>query len=152
MSSDQQVVPVEIVTLSEKHFIGVAVTNAFKRVDPEAIQKTFQVFLSRIDEIKGIVDSDAYVCPHFANDYLFTYIYCMEVTSIGEVPEGMIGFSMPSQRYAKVRSADQDPYALIKSSLESMNLKNNARSLALEVYRFDEEQHMNNADIYIPIL
>ena len=76
----------------------------------------------------------------------------MEVTRIEDVPKGMIGFSVPGQRYAKARSIDQDPYALIKSYLKEKGLENNPRSLALEVFRFGEEQHFNNADIYVPIL
>ncbi|MCM3626045.1 GyrI-like domain-containing protein [Paenibacillus glycanilyticus] len=148
MSKEQ----VEIVALGEKHFIGVPVTNAFHKADPKSIREAYQIFLSRKEEITDMVDRDCYVCPHFANDYLFTYIYCMEVFRIGDVPQGMIGFSLPSQRYAKARSADQDPYARIKATLEAMNLENNTRSLALEIFRFGEEQHVNNADVYIPIL
>ncbi|MEK8132145.1 effector binding domain-containing protein [Paenibacillus filicis] len=143
---------IEIVTLEEKHFVGVPVTNVFQRVEPESIKEANQVFLARKSEIKEIMNPHVYVCPHFANDVLFTYIYCMEVTGIEGVPKGMIGFSVPSQRYAKVRSIDQDPYALIKSFLKEKGLDNNPRSLALEVFRFGEEQHFNNADIFVPIL
>ncbi len=143
---------IEIVTLEEKHFVGVPMTNAFQRFDPESIKEANRVFLARKSEIRGILNQYEYVCPHFANDVLFTYIYCMEVAGIEEVPKGMIGFSVPSQQYAKVRSIDQDPYVLIKSYLKEKNLDNNPRSLALEVFRFGEEQNFNNADIYVPLL
>ena len=143
---------IEIVTLEEKHFVGVPVTNVFQRVDPESIKEANQRFLFRKSEIQGVLNPDEYVCPHFANDVLFTYIYCMEVTRIDDVPQGLVGFSVPSQRYAKVRSKDKDPYALIKSVLKEKSLDNNQRSLALEVFKFGEEQHFNNADIYVPIL
>ena len=143
---------IEIVTLEEKHFVGVPVTNVFQRFVPESIQEANQAFLARKREIKGILNQHEYVCPHFANDVLFTYIYCMEVTRIEDVPKGMIGFSVPSQRYAKVRSIDQDPYAIIKTFLKENSVENNPRSLALEVFRFGEEQHFNNADIFVPIL
>ncbi|MFC3746587.1 GyrI-like domain-containing protein [Paenibacillus sp. GCM10012306] len=142
---------VEIVTLEEKHFVGVAVTNVFQRFDDNSMKEANQVFLDRKSEIIGVINEHEYVCPHFASDVLFTYIYCMEVTRIEKVPRGMIGFSVPSQRYAKVRSLDQDPYALIKSFLEENSLHNNPRSLALEVFKFGEEQHFNNASIFVPI-
>lgn len=143
---------IEIVTLEEKHFVGVPMTNVFQRFDPESIKEANRVFLARKSEIRGVLNQYEYVCPHFANDVLFTYIYCMEVAGIEEVPKGMIGFSVPSQQYAKVRSIDQDPYVLIKSYLKEKNLDNNPRSLALEVFRFGEEQNFNNADIYVPLL
>ncbi|NIK68721.1 effector binding domain-containing protein [Paenibacillus sp. BK033] len=150
--TNKQLEQVEIVTLEEKHFVGVAVTNAFKRVNPKSIREVNDLFLSRIKEIPNVINADCYVCPHFANDFLFTYIYSMEVSRYDEVPEGMIGFSVPRQSYAKVRSTEQDPYALIKAALEAMNRKNNTRSLALEVFRFGEEQHVRNADVFVPIL
>lgn len=143
---------IEIVTLEAKNFIGVPVTNVFQRFDAERIKETNQLFLERRNEIKGIINEQEYVCPHFANDILFTYIYCMEVSEIKDIPKGMIGFGVPSQRYVKVRSTDQDPYAISKEYIKEHGLKNNTRSLALEVFRFGEEQHFNNADIYIPIV
>jgi predicted transcriptional regulator YdeE len=111
-----------------------------------------QLFLERRNEIKGIINEQEYVCPHFANDILFTYIYCMEVEGINDTPNGMIGFYVPGQRYIKVRSTDQDPYAISHEYLKENDLENNTRSLALEVFKFGEEQHFNNADIYIPIV
>ncbi|MFC0216262.1 GyrI-like domain-containing protein [Paenibacillus chartarius] len=143
---------IEIVTLEEKYFVGVSVTNAFQRIDRDSIKEANEEFLARRSEIKGILNHREYVCPHFANDVLFTYMYCMEVARIEDVPKGMVGFSTPSQRYAKVRSIDKDPYRLIKSFLEENRLDNNPRSLALEVFKFGEEQHVNNADIYVPII
>lgn len=142
---------VEIVTLKEKHFVGVPVTVAFQLHDPKRIDQTYQTFLSRKNEIKGVLNEDEYVCPHFANDVLFTYIYCMEVSEIADIPVGMVGFSTLSQRYARVRSTAQDPYALIHEYLDANGLKNNTRTLALEVFKFGEARHFNNAEIYVPI-
>lgn len=143
---------VEIVIFEEKHFIGVPVTVAFQKHDPERIKEANQIFLTRKNEIKGIINEHEYVCPHFANDVLFTYIYCMEVSEISDIPDGMLGFNVPSQRYAKVSSTDQDPYKLIKSYLKAKGLENNTRSLALEVFRFGEHQNINNASIFVPLL
>ncbi|GIO97140.1 hypothetical protein J14TS5_22260 [Paenibacillus lautus] len=143
---------IEIVTLKAKYFIGVPVTNVFGRFDSERMEEANKLFLERRSEIKGIINDQEYVCPHFANDILFTYIYCMEVEEIAETPNGMIGFQVPSQRYIKVRSSDQDPYAISQEFLKENGLENNVRSLALEVFKFGEEQHFNSADIYIPIV
>ncbi|MDQ6421767.1 GyrI-like domain-containing protein [Paenibacillus sp. LHD-117] len=142
---------IEIVTLEAKHFVGVPVTNVFQRFDAERMKEANRIFMTRREEIKAILNEREYVCPHFANDILFTYIYCMEVVEIKEIPDDMIGFSIPSQRYVKLRSVDQDPYALSKAFLKEKKLENNIRSLALEVFRFGEEQHFNHADIFVPI-
>jgi Uncharacterized protein conserved in bacteria len=141
----------EMVTLGTKHYVGVPVTNVFNRFNPELMKEANEIFNSRIREIKRIIHEHEYVCPHFANDIMFTYVYCMEVSEIEDVPKGMIGFHVPSQRYVKVRAVDQDPYESAKLYLEANGLENNTRALALEVFRFGEEQHFNHADIYIPI-
>lgn len=145
-------IQIEVVSLEEKYFIGVPVTNGFQKFDSERMKEANQLFLERRNEIKGIINEQQYVCPHFANDILFTYIYCMEVEGIDEVPSGMIGFYVPGQRYLKIRTSVQDPYAISHEYLKENGLRNNTRSLALEVFKFGEEQNFNNADIYIPIL
>ncbi|HZG86696.1 GyrI-like domain-containing protein [Paenibacillus sp.] len=142
---------VEIVELEEKHFVGIAVTVSFQRHDPERIREASQLFYARRKEISGIVNEQQYVCPHFANDLLFTYIYSMEVSEVRDIPKGMIGFSIPSQKYAKVRTKDQDPYKLIKTYLRDNGFENNERSVALEIFKFGEDQHVNHADIFVPI-
>jgi predicted transcriptional regulator YdeE len=142
----------ELVTLETKYFIGVPVTNVFQRFDSKRMKEANHCFLERKNEIKGIVNEQEYVCPHFANDILFTYIYCLEVEVINDIPEGMIGFEVPSQRYVEVRSSDQDPYAICQEYLKENGFENNIKSLALEVFKFGEEQHFNNAVIYIPIV
>jgi predicted transcriptional regulator YdeE len=143
---------IEIVSLEEKCYVGIPATCAFKSSDREAIKVANEAFALRKGEIRGVVNEKEYVCPHFANDILFTYIYCMEVENLEDIPQGMVGFRVPSQRYVKVRSAAEDPYKLAKSYLAANELKNNGRSLALEVFRFGEKQHFNNADIYVPIV
>jgi len=142
---------VEMIALEAKHYVGVPVTVAFQKQDPDRIKEANRLFIEKKHEIQGIVNEREYVCPHFANDVLFTYIYCMEVSEISHIPEGMIGFSLPAQRYAKVRSADGDPYALIKNYLETNGLENNTRTLALEIFEFGEEQNFHNADILVPV-
>lgn len=47
---------IEIVTLEEKHFVGVPVTNVFQRFDPESIKEANQIFLARKSEIRGILN------------------------------------------------------------------------------------------------
>ncbi|MFC5406442.1 GyrI-like domain-containing protein [Cohnella soli] len=143
---------IEIVTLEDKYFIGVPVTNVFQNFDSARMKEANRLFLEGRKEIKGILNKEEYVCPHFANDILFTYIYSMEVESNIDVPKGMIGFHVPRQRYIKVRSSDQDPYAIGHEYLKENGLENNPKSLALEVFKFGEDQHFNNAVIYIPIV
>jgi len=107
--------------------------------------------MERKNEISNIVDSAHYVCPHFANDVLFTYIYCMEVSELDVIPEGMIAFTVPAGHYAHARSKDADPYALIQAYIRDNGLKTNPNLVSFEVFAFGEEESKYNADIFVPV-
>ncbi len=140
---------VRIMKAEEKRYVGVAVTSPFHNV--AGIGEAKQSFEARRDEIQSTVTSDEYVCLHFANEVVFTYIYCMEVSALGAIPDGMIGFTVPSSRYATVRSTEEDPYALIHTFLNDNGMESNPNLFSQEIFRFGEEESKYNADIFVPI-
>jgi predicted transcriptional regulator YdeE len=141
---------VQIVKVEEKQYVGVAVTSPFHNVT--GIGEAKQLFEDRRNEIQNTVTTDEYVCLHFANEVVFTYIYCMEVSAIDAIPDGMIGFTVPSSRYAKVRTKDEDPYGLIHTYLQENGIERNPNLFSQEVFRFGEEESKYNADILVPIM
>lgn len=141
--------PVQLVRLDEKKFVGVAATSSFQ--DVRGIGEASRMFMERKHEIPNIVDSAHYVCPHFANDVLFTYIYCMEVSELDVIPEGMIAFTVLAGRYARARSKDADPYALIQAYIRDNGLETNPNLVSFEVFAFGEEESKYNADIFVPV-
>lgn len=149
MSASTSNAPVQMVRLDEKKFVGFAVTSSFH--DMKGIGEANRLFMERKHEIAGTVDSEHYVCPHFANEVLFTYMYCMEVSELNEIPEGMIGFTVPAGRYARARSKVADPYALIHAHLSENGLETNPNLVAFEVFAFGEEESKYNADIFVPV-
>jgi len=76
----------------------------------------------------------------------------MEVSAIGTITDGMIGFTVPSSRYAKVRTEDEDPYGLIQAWLSEAGIGRNPDLFSQEVFRFGEEESKYNADILVPIM
>ncbi|MGZ9583743.1 GyrI-like domain-containing protein [Paenibacillus marinisediminis] len=147
MSHDQ----VEIIHFQEKKFIGIPVTSSFQAHSPKRIEETKELFLSRKNEIKNVINPNEYVCPHFASEVLFTYLFCMEVSDLVDIPEGMIGFVVPAHTYAKIRS-ENDPYEVLHTYLKNNGLENNSRAIALEVYQFEDPEWPRKVDVYIPII
>lgn len=141
---------VSIVQLEEMKFIGIPVTSSFLNHTPKRIEDTKEIFLNRKNEIQNTINPDRYVCPHYASEVLFTYFYCMEVTKLDEIPEGMIGFSIPAHKYVTTRS-NQDPYEVLHTYLDNDRMENNAKALALEVYYFDNPNWPTEVDVYIPV-
>lgn len=141
---------VDIVQLEEMKFIGVPVTSSFQNDSPKRIEDTKNIFMNRKNEIKNVINPDRYVCPHYASEVLFTYLYCMEVNNLDEIPEGMIGFSIPAHRYVTTRS-NHDPYEVLHTYLQNREMENNVKALALEVYYFENPNWPTEVDVYIPI-
>ena len=141
---------VEIVRVDEKKVIGIPVTCSFQFHDPARIEETKQLFLSRRHEIKHAIHPHRYVCPHYSSEVSFTYFYCVEVSELAEIPEGMIGFTIPPHTYGTTRS-DTDPYEVIHTYLANNGMKNNAKALALEIYQIDDPRWPSKVDVFVPI-
>ena len=140
---------VQIMKVEEKQYVGVAVTSPFHNV--AGIGEAKQVFEAKRNEIHNTITTDEYVCLHFANEVVFTYIYCMEVSALGAIPDGMIGFTVPGSRYATVRSKEEDPYGIIHAFLSDNGMESNPNLFSQEIFRFGEEESKYNADILVPI-
>ncbi|PWW05449.1 putative transcriptional regulator YdeE [Paenibacillus cellulosilyticus] len=140
---------IDVVQLGERKYIGIAVTSPSKNV--KGIGEVQQLFMTRKDEIQSKVDESTYVCVHYANEVLFTYIYCMEVTELQSIPEGMIGFEVPSNQYVKVQSNGEEPYGLIETFLRDKGIRSHSDSVSFEVFQFGQEESKYNAEILVPV-
>lgn len=143
---------VKELSLPERGYIGMAITSVFASHEPKRVEQLQKLFISRRFEIKGMVDPEHYVCPSFVCEQLFTYLFCMEVDRLDVVPDGMIGFRIPAQRYATVRAAGTDPYDLLHGYLRAKGLQNDKRGLALEKYNVHKPVWPDEVDVYIPLL
>jgi predicted transcriptional regulator YdeE len=140
---------IEVVQLGERKYIGIAVTSPLKNV--KGIGEVCELFMERKGEIQGKVDESTYVCVHFANEVLFTYIYCMQVTELQPIPDGMIGFEVPNNQYVKVQSNGEEPYGLIDKYLGDKGMQSNSNSVSFEVFQFGKEESKYNAEILVPV-
>ncbi|WP_127588279.1 GyrI-like domain-containing protein [Paenibacillus koleovorans] len=139
---------VELVQLEATRYIGIAVTSSLRSV--EGVAEAHQQFLNRMSEIPDRIDDSTYVCVHFANEILFTYLYCMEVTSLDSIPVGMIGFEVPARQYVKVHSNGQEPYSFVEKYLQERGLRSDSNALAFERFQFGKAETKYHAEILVP--
>ncbi|MFB9328940.1 GyrI-like domain-containing protein [Paenibacillus aurantiacus] len=147
MSSMNQVNEID---LPEIHLVGLCITSPFNSHRPDRIEAMKNEFLRRKGEIQHVLHPERYVSPHFSSEILFTYFVCMEVARLSDIPEGMLGFTIPPHRYAAVQSPD-DPYRVIHDYLQATSKHNHDKALALEIYRFDKSVWPDEAEVYIPL-
>ena len=84
----------------------------------------------------------------------------MEVSELTNIPEGMMGFTIPEAADANVHyevthPMEPDPYGLLAAYRQTNNLTHKERGMVLEKYRFDNEcipdRHIS-VGVYGPIV
>ncbi|WP_051251376.1 GyrI-like domain-containing protein [Paenibacillus harenae] len=135
---------VEILTLGEMKFVGFPVNVSFKDGDFSKIGRTKQLFMERKSEIRHAVDPETYWAPWYNCEVMFTYFYCLQVSGLADIPEGMMGFAIPESRYAAVRYEgphpwEPSPYALLAEFREANRISAKENGMVLEKYRFDDD-------------
>lgn len=144
--------------LPELLFIGLPVNVSFKHGDFSRIGQVKETFMRRRGEIPNIVDADHYFAPWYNCEVMFTYLYCMRVGSLEQVPEGMMGFAVPAHdyllaQYDGVHPFGQDPYAELQRYRETYGLKAHKAAMIIEKYAFACEgvDGRITVDVYGPI-
>ncbi|MWC29726.1 effector binding domain-containing protein [Paenibacillus sp. MMS18-CY102] len=151
----------EVITvqLDEMKFIGIPVIVPFKDGDYSTIGKTKQLFMERMDEIEGVINPSILWAPWYANDIMFTYVYSVQVASLDNVPEGMIGFTQPAARYATTHYEgplpwEPDPYERLQAYRQREKLELAKGLMVLEKFEFDREDDPDGLlyiDVFGPI-
>ena len=158
MSNNAQEIPISREELPELLFIGLAVIVSFKHGDFSKIGQIKEVFMQRRNEIPNVVDPDHYYAPWYNCEVMFTYFYCMQVSSLEQIPEGMMGFAVPGHTYLRaqydgVYPFEPEPYAELQRYREAQNLRQNQSAMIFEKYAFVNEGMDGRmiVDVYGPI-
>lgn len=141
---------VQVLELLEMKLIGLSITSSFVGHEPERVEAMKREFNSRKDEISNCIHPERYLSPHFSTENLFTYMICMEVEELTNVPEGMLGFTIPGHQYVHVKSKG-DPYEVLHSYVRDNDLQSNDHALAIEIYQFANPTWPDEVDVYIPL-
>ncbi|WP_409342717.1 GyrI-like domain-containing protein [Paenibacillus sp. MBLB4367] len=136
---------VTIVSLPEMIMVGFPVNVSFKEGVFSNIGLTKQRFMDNKAAIKHAVDPDTYWAPWYNCEVMFTYFYCLEVSELADIPEGMMGFTIPAASYATVRYegplpwSQPDPYGLLAEYRRDKGIESYENGMVLEKYRFDND-------------
>jgi predicted transcriptional regulator YdeE len=145
----------EVVT-KEYQFVGQSITANFPSSFPEAaIKVQTEFFQKRKSEVSNVVTRAILYSPYMCNGVVATYFACLEVTKIENVPPGMIGFKLPSTRYAKISCSNKtigEGYSKIFAWIETNGFKgkSSSSSSSIEIFYFDEKPE-EKVEILIPI-
>jgi len=155
----------KIVRLPEKHVIGIRFSGTFPMLEQE-MPKEWERFLARQEEIPLVVE------PHIRYDIsdenhtykIFTEYVAVEVERFEQIPEGMVGFTIPPRTYAQFTHIGpmaqvKDTYTRLFQWLDEQGLAVDWSALRMERYdeRYipsvhDASRPDNAYDIFIPLV
>jgi predicted transcriptional regulator YdeE len=147
----------ETIKLPSRKFIGITVRTANTeqhKADIPAMWGRF--FTEEIHEkIPNVIGNDFYGIYHeYASDHTDSYNFTAgcEVSSLDDIPKGMIGFTAPEQTYAVVNVEGDFPAELVKAwqNIWKSDLKR-AYKCDLEHYGADFLTDKNAITIYLGI-
>ncbi len=82
----------------------------------------------------------------------------MQVSSLEQIPEGMIGFAVPAHTYLRAQydglyPFDPDPYAEMQRYREMHDLRNNQSAMVIEKYAYSNDGMDGRiiVDVYGPL-
>ncbi|WP_051236885.1 GyrI-like domain-containing protein [Paenibacillus pinihumi] len=158
MSNKPKEISIHRLELPEIMFIGIPVNVSFKHGDFSKIGQLKQTFMQRRSEIPNIADVDHYYAPWYDCEVMFTYFYCMQVSSLEQIPEGMTGFAVPARTYLRAQydgayPCNPDPYAELQKYREIHNLRHDKSAIVIEKYALANESLEGRlvVEVYGPI-
>lgn len=136
--------------------IGQSITANFPESFPDSAMKVQMEFEKRLDEVVNCKDKHILISPYMSNDIVVTYFACVEVDTLTEIPEGMIGLELPMMEYAKIscsnKTVDQGYSKLIAWMGENgYKKKLYERSFPIEIFYLEKNAEEEFVEILIPI-
>jgi len=154
-----------IVSLSEKHFIGMSFSGSFQTLIA-GMPGHWEDFLKRQDEIPQVIEPAVRYDMSDENRsfQMHTEYVAVEVEGFAHIPEKMVGFTIPARTYAKFTHVGpmtrvQDTYTQLFQWLQAQGLSMDESTLRME--RYDEryipsfhaaDRIENTYEIFIPLL
>jgi len=144
-------------TTRDYTFIGQSITANFPNGFPDAAVAVQMDFVKRRDEITNAKNKEVIYSPYLCNGIVATYFACLEVSDLADIPEGMIGFHLPSVIYAKINCTNKsigEAYGKLFGWMneQGYNQKFLDQTCPIEVYYFEEDVEEEDVEILIPIL
>lgn len=134
--------------------VGESITANFPQGISEASIQLSETFNLRREEVQHAQNIDKVICPYMCNGILATYLTCLEVDQLGQIPAGMIGFKIPETEYAVVSCSNKtigEGYDRIFSWIQENGFISNNHAFSIEVFYYEENVEEKRAEILIPI-
>jgi AraC family transcriptional regulator len=149
---------IQVIEKEEIKVVGISWNGTYSQTS--TIPSLFKEMINRLEEVAYQTKEPVLIAPFHSRETEFTYYVTTPVEKIEEIPEGMVGFTIPSKSYVfanHIGSHDEVEitYQRIYSWMKEYGYEQDHNALSVEVYK-EEHKHLNtngqlHFDIYLPV-
>lgn len=150
---------IQVVEKNELRVVGISWNGSY--TETNKIPKLFTKFEQRLEEISFKTEEPVLIAPFHSRETEFTYYVTAPVEKITEIPEGMVGFTIPSKNYVVTThkgKADEveNTYNLLFTWMKEYGYEQDHQALSLEIYKEEHKEQNASGDlhfeIYLPVM
>jgi predicted transcriptional regulator YdeE len=149
---------IQVIEKEEMKVVGISWNGTYSQIS--TLPSLFKEMLNRLEEVSYQTNEPVLIAPFHSRETEFTYYVTTPVEKIEEIPEGMVGFTIPSKNYvfATHNGSHEDvehTYQQIYSWMKEYGYEQDQNALSIEVYKEEHKHHNANGelhfDIYLPV-
>ncbi len=149
---------IQVIEKEEMKVVGISWNGTYSQT--QSIPGLFTIMEERLAEVSYQTKEPIFVAPFHSRETEFTYYVTTPVEKIDAIPEGMVGFTIPSKNYVvtshKGRPEDvENTYLRLFSWMEEYGYEHDQQALSLEIYNEAPKQRNASGDlnfeIYLPV-
>jgi len=148
---------IQVVEKDEMKVVGLSWTGTYSQVS--TIPSLFNKMEDRLHEVCHQTNDSVTIAPFHSRETEFTYYVTKPVEKIADVPEGMLGFTIPGKNYVFTTHVGkpeevENTYHQMFTWMEEYGYEQDHQALGLEIYH--EYKHLHptgdvHIEIYLPV-
>src|SRR4051794_16927226 len=149
---------IQVIEKEEMKVVGISWNGAYSQLS--TIPSLFYKMVKRLEEVSFKTKEPVLIAPFHSRETEITYYVTTPVEEIAEIPEGMVGFTIPTKNYVFTTHKGsleevENTYLQMFAWMKDYGYEQDHNALCLEVYK-EEHSELNAAgdlhfDIYLPV-
>jgi predicted transcriptional regulator YdeE len=127
---------IQVLEKEEIKVVGISRNGTYSQMD--TIPSLFDELKERLDEVPNQINDSTLIAPFHSRETEFTYYVTTPVKSLEQVPEGMVGFTIPRKNYVCTSH---------KGSLEEVENTYRQMLVWMQEYGYDLDDHALSLEI-----
>ncbi len=145
---------IQVIEKDEIKVVGLSWNGTYSQA--ETIPHLFHVMEERLGEVPNQTKEPVLIAPFHSRETEFTYYVTTPVEEIAEIPEGMVGFTIPRKNYVVAIHKGKpeevaNTYQEIFKWMNDYGYEQDHHALGLEIYKEEHKQQNAQGDLYYEI-